>query len=356
MSGVRSADVPTMDEFNALEARVAGLEDRVTALEEAQGVTPPDPPEPPEPIWPTDPRERVLERLRSIVGTAWVSAQMCHANLDEHNWNKSKGINCGLIMLDPCMDMQPASRWSDAGIDALVSHARSGGLVGVSLFIPNPVTLAGSTDKSHINAQEMITPGTVQYNLLIEQCDRLIATMKPIDDAGFPIFHRILWEAEGGWFWWGAEVFDPEQYQELFYIWASRVRSKLRHVIMCFATNGGSVDRYPAKAKPEFVGFDGYTDHPENYVDHYHDLMAVAPDALYNFAEFGSGDAASGNPNYDNQHFVDVMRDQMPSLCMAMAWSGAGGSGWSWGNYRNPEALDTDTVYQWGEAPPRAEA
>jgi mannan endo-1,4-beta-mannosidase len=274
---------------------------------------------------------------------------MCHNDLAEHNWNKSKGINAAMIMIDPCMDMQPQSNWSNAGFDALKSHAESGGLVGVSLFIPNPITHGGAMDKTNINPQEMITPGTAQYNAYVAQCDRLIGNMQPLDDAGIPILHRILWEAEGNWFWWGADIFNESQYRELFDIWAVRMRSKLKHVIMCFATNGGSVTRYPAKSKPELVGFDGYTNNPEQYAVHYHTLMQAAPDALYNFAEFGSGDANHGDNNYDLQSYVNTMRAVFPKLCMAMAWSGSNNNGWAWGNYRNPQALNTASVLQWGE-------
>ena len=54
MSESRSADVPTMEEFNALQAEVTALDTRVTALEGGSTTPTPEPPNPnPEPTPPS---------------------------------------------------------------------------------------------------------------------------------------------------------------------------------------------------------------------------------------------------------------------------------------------------------------
>ena len=54
------------------------------------------------------------------------------------------------------------------------------------------------------------------YTLLIKDIDTIAVQLKKLQSAGVPILFRALHEAEGGWFWWGAQ--GPEPAKKLYRI------------------------------------------------------------------------------------------------------------------------------------------
>jgi len=61
-------------------------------------------------------------------------------------------------------------------------------------------------DFQHIKG---LTPGTEENIALLNDIDTMARKLKQVQDAGVPVLFRPLHEAEGGWFWWGAEGPEP---------------------------------------------------------------------------------------------------------------------------------------------------
>lgn len=59
-----------------------------------------------------------------------------------------------------------------------------------------------------------LTEGTWEHEVILKDIEVLAAELKKIQDAGVPVLFRPLHEAEGAWFWWGAE--GPEYCVELY--------------------------------------------------------------------------------------------------------------------------------------------
>lgn len=54
------------------------------------------------------------------------------------------------------------------------------------------------------------------YTLLIKDIDTIAVQLKKLQDNGVPVLFRPLHEAEGKWFWWGAQ--GPEPAKKLYKI------------------------------------------------------------------------------------------------------------------------------------------
>ena len=48
-------------------------------------------------------------------------------------------------------------------------------------------------------------PGSANYTLILRDLDAIAVQLKRLSDAKVPVLFRFLHEAEGGWFWWGAQ-------------------------------------------------------------------------------------------------------------------------------------------------------
>jgi mannan endo-1,4-beta-mannosidase len=145
---------------------------------------------------------------------------------------------------------QNAMDWADyGGIVSLEWHwlAPSGG----NEFL---------TSKTSFDASRAITPGTEEYELLLRDLDEMAAKLIPFRDAGIPIIWRLLHEAEGGWFWWGAK--GPDTAKQLYTLMFDRFTSyhKLNNLIWLWTTSDTlhSKEWYPGNDLVDMIGVDRY--------------------------------------------------------------------------------------------------
>ena len=61
------------------------------------------------------------------------------------------------------------------------------------------------------------TPGTVEYQTVMEDLRRHGDYLQQLEDAGVPVLFRPLHEIDGGWFWW-TDGETPENTAELYRI------------------------------------------------------------------------------------------------------------------------------------------
>jgi len=303
----------------------------------------------------TSPKDRALAFFAGIRGKSWVLAQQVHDSMFERDMDVSAGLHPAMLTADLYMDFQP---YSSASIPALRAHAAANGLVAVSAIgLPNPVSGGNALDQSGVSAVQITTPGTAQYAAFVALADRVAAGLKPLDDLGIPVFHRALHEADmAGGFWWsiggtpGSGMFTTAQYVALYGIYAARLRAALKHVIMCWSTNGNRVDHYPPTC--DIVGFDAYTSAPAGYGAHYDALVAKAPGKPIWMCEFGSGSWQHGDRAFDCQTLIDAIRSRMPAISLVNAWSDdPGHTGWAWGSYANTSVLTRAPVLGLGQTP-----
>jgi len=262
------------------------------------------------------------------------------------------GLDPALLIGDLYMDF--STTLSSGVIGPLLAFARVGGLIGCNAIMPNPITNGNAQDRSLINPGQMTTVGTPQYNAFITATDRIIAALKPIDDAGFALIHRCFWEADQGSFWWNVGgdpnqpgLFSVQQYQDLWRIYAARVRQTLKNVILVWSTNGNRVDHYPTEC--DIIGFDYYGNSPADLTNHYNALLGKSSTKPIWMAEFGSGGWQAGDPNFNVQTLLACVRNNMPALTMICAWSGEANAGWQWGRYQDLIALRSPSVLQLGD-------
>ena len=101
------------------------------------------------------------------------------------------------------------------------------------------------------------------YKLLLRDIDAIAVQLRKFSDAGVPVLWRPLHEAEGGWFWWGAQ--GPEPFKKLWCILHDRLtnRHNLHNLIWVY-TAGNDPAWYPGDDMVDVVGADCY---PSDYTD-----------------------------------------------------------------------------------------
>ena len=110
-------------------------------------------------------------------------------------------------------------------------------------------------------AAALADPNSAEYAELITDIDIVANQLKKLADAGIPVLWRPLHEAQGGWFWWGAQ--GSGALKELWMLMYDRMTNVhgLNNLIWVFThTSDLSADWYPGDNYVDIVGYDGYAD------------------------------------------------------------------------------------------------
>ncbi|WP_259317078.1 glycosyl hydrolase [Heyndrickxia coagulans] len=94
------------------------------------------------------------------------------------------------------------------------------------------------------------------YKLLLKDIDTIAEQLKKLQAANVPVLFRPLHEAEGGWFWWGAQ--GPEPAKELYILLFNRLTyyHKINNLIWIW--NSSSESWYPGNKYVDIVSYDSY--------------------------------------------------------------------------------------------------
>lgn len=121
------------------------------------------------------------------------------------------------------------------------------------------------TDGTSFNfAAALADKDSAEYAELLADIDTVAVELKKFADADIPILWRPLHEAEGGWFWWGAQ--GSTALKELWVLMHDRMTDMhgLNNLIWVFThTRDLDTDWYPGDDYVDIVGYDGYAD-PRN--------------------------------------------------------------------------------------------
>jgi mannan endo-1,4-beta-mannosidase len=102
--------------------------------------------------------------------------------------------------------------------------------------------------------------GTWENEKMLEDLELIAGELKKLKDADVPVLWRPLHEAEGGWFWWGAE--GPEPCKKLYRLMYEKFTKEygLDNLIWVWTgyTSPASASWYPGNDVVDIVGYDKY--------------------------------------------------------------------------------------------------
>jgi hypothetical protein len=283
-------------------------------------------------------RTKLLNYLNQISGNHTLSGVISRQNMQEFDQaTKALGYKVAVSTVDPWIYQGGYDDYDDSYFKRLMAHSNAGGIIGIHTSLPNPATFGGTGDTSNINPNRILTNGTADNNRLRRILDRVAAGLRPYKNANKAVIYRALIEMAGNWFWWGAGNFSVSQYIQLFrFVHDYLVVTKgLDNLLFLWGANGEAVpsvtDRYPGDDYIDIIGWDSYTDNPgPDSLPIYNWARSNHPTKLLAYAEFGSGNPSSPNPNFNAQTLIDSIKNQEPRICFTITWSG-----WGYDTMRN---------------------
>lgn len=107
--------------------------------------------------------------------------------------------------------------------------------------------------------EKLLTPGTAEYNAMIENWDKAANALAELRDAGIPVLWRPFHEFDGGWFWWGKN--GGENFIKLWQMMYDRYTNEfnLTNLIWVLGYSGEVKDGwYPGDDYCDIIGSDTY--------------------------------------------------------------------------------------------------
>lgn len=230
----------------------------------------------------------LLKYLGSIYGKKILSGQQDQPSFDwvVSNVGKTPAI-LGLDFMD-YTESRMSRGASSTDVDKAIAHAAKGGIVTFCWHWGAPVGLYDTeehrwwsgfyTDATDFNIANALADTTnANYTLLIKDIDTIAVQLKKLQAAGVPILFRPLHEAEGGWFWWGAQ--GPEPAKKLWGIVYDRLTNHHKVNNLIWIWNSVKPEWYPNPATIDIVSADIYAqgDHgPQSAT--YNSLLSLVDD------------------------------------------------------------------------------
>lgn len=192
------------------------------------------------------------------------------------------------------------SMFTDMAIDW---HQKSGGLVYFCWHWRVPAIVENADDPNSrffytedidnyckINSgtkfslKNAVTPGTKEYEIVIEDIDTVAIELQKLEAAGVPVLWRPLHEASGAWFWWGVadrETAEGEYYQKLWYMIYDRLENYHKLTNLIWVWNGQSKHAMVHPGTYDISGVDVYPTELD------HSIQENKYTQLYNMTEEG---------------------------------------------------------------------
>lgn len=206
--------------------------------------------------------------LTSIYGNKTLAGQQ---DLKYANWiAETIGKTPALVSVD-LIDYSP-SRVEFQGnvsttVEDAISHHDAGGIVSVLWHWNAPAGLYNNdtqkwwsgfyTAATDFNVTTALADTTnANYTLLIRDIDAIAVQLKRLQDAGLAVLFRPLHEAEGKWFWWGAQ--GPESAKKLYAILYERLTTYHEINNLIWVWNSVAADWYPGDDTVDILSTDVY--------------------------------------------------------------------------------------------------
>ena len=141
--------------------------------------------------------------------------------------------------------------------DAIEWHTKSSGLITLTWHwnVPKDIDKPAmgkafySDEITNFSLENAVTPGTKEYEQIINDIDLITIQLQRLEAAGVPVIWRPLHEASGAWFWWGGvstsgnreDTFTKEEaYKKLWYIIYDRLENYHKLTNLIWVWNGQS--------------------------------------------------------------------------------------------------------------------
>ncbi|RYP22092.1 hypothetical protein DL765_001851 [Monosporascus sp. GIB2] len=207
--------------------------------------------------------------LISIYGKNILSGQQ---DLSYANWiTENVGKTPAVVSVD-LMDYSP-SRVEFQGdiattIEDAITHHKRGGIVSVLWHWNAPTGLYNTDEQpwwsgfytraTDFNFATALADTTnANYTLIIRDIDAIAVQLKRLQDAGVPVLFRPLHEAEGGWFWWGAQ--GPEPAKKLWDLLYDRLTNHHGINNLIWTWNSLAANWYPGNSTVDILSADVYS-------------------------------------------------------------------------------------------------
>lgn len=160
----------------------------------------------------------------------------------------------GLLWDDYCAERVIDWYKNKGGIPALCWHWFSPGDIG------KKADSSFYTKDTTFSISKALTPGTAENTAMLNDIEVMAGKFKQLQDAGVPVMFRPLHEAEGGWFWWGAE--GPENCVKLYRLLYDKFTKQYGLNNIIWVWNSYSYETspkwYPGDDVVDIVGYDKY--------------------------------------------------------------------------------------------------
>ncbi len=119
---------------------------------------------------------------------------------------------------------------------------------------------SASENYTTFSITKALEEGTWEHEVILKDIEVLAKELSTIQDAGVPVLFRPLHEAEGAWFWWGAE--GPEACVELYRLLYDKLVNEygIHNLIWEWTSyvTPNSAKWYPGDEYVDIVGYDKY--------------------------------------------------------------------------------------------------
>lgn len=151
----------------------------------------------------------------------------------------------------------------------IVAQYERGGVVTLSWHPWNPVNgenawnFEGECVKKVLGADKDVKK---KFDSWLEKVAEYIKTLKTADGKLVPVIFRPWHEMNGGWFWWGANVCTPAEYNLLYTkTYSALTAAGCNNIVWAWSPNLGSektvekfLERYPGDSFVDLIGVDVY--------------------------------------------------------------------------------------------------
>jgi mannan endo-1,4-beta-mannosidase len=205
--------------------------------------------------------------LVDIYGNKILSGQH---TLEDAQWIKDQTGKYPAMLSTDMMDYSPSRIEHGATsteVEKAIQWAKEGGIVTFAWHwnapkglhdIPGKEWWRGFyTDATTFDVQYALNhPESEEYQLILRDIDAIAAQLKRLQDAHVPVLWRPLHEAEGKWFWWGAQ--GPDSAKQLYHIMYDRLTNYHHLNNLIWVWNSESPEWYPGDDVVDIVSVDIY--------------------------------------------------------------------------------------------------
>jgi mannan endo-1,4-beta-mannosidase len=232
----------------------------------------------------------------------------------------------------------------------LIRHWRAGGLVSISVHMPNPAYAYGQyynvtiSDNDFSNLDNHSSTVGARWK---DMLDVIAAGLKELQDAGVTVIYRPLHEMNGEWFWWGTtgnNVYSSTRagyYKDAWidmynYFTYTKGLNNLIWVYSPDAKRNYLTQYYPGGSYVDIVGLDAYIDNPTDQMIANAYSYMIGLSKPFAFAEIGP---ATTNGQFDYGSWASAIRNNYNSTTYFLPWNDV----WSPHNNQGTSTLYNDS-------------